>query len=526
MLSAQGLSLVSLPGLTFTHRHSPTTQKYLLETMGGGVALLDYNNDGRLDVFLVNGGKLTDPVAVPVDYARKDPLYWNRLFRQNADGGFTDVTEEAGLSLSPNSYGMGVAVGDYDNDGFADLYVTGYPLNVLYRNNGNGTFSDVTGKAGVAAGGWSASAGFFDYDNDGLLDLFVTRYLDWDIRRNPICGTPFNAYCRPDRFGPVSNVLFHNEGGGRFRDASTATEIAGSKGKALGVAFHDYDDDGFADIFVANDGMEQFLFHNERGTKFREVAMEAGVAFADDGKSFAGMGVSFTDYDNDGRADILVTTLALEKYALFRNEGAGQFRYSSLTTGLAAATAPHSGWGVALEDFDNDGWRDIFVAQSHVLDNVEKLHSGLHYLEPPALYRNVAGRFQANSLEASAVAGRGAAFGDLNNDGTVDVVMSVLGGTPMVFRGTSQNHWLTIQLRGSKSNRDGLGAKIRVGKQWAYATTSGSYLSASDRRVHFGLGQLPSSKKDMVVEIVWPSGKKQVLEHVVPDQILHVQEPE
>src|SRR5712691_4055215 len=492
--------------------------------MGGGVALLDYNNDGLLDIFFVNGGKLSDPVKLPVDFSRRDPAYWNRLYRQNGDGSFTDVTRAAGLAEAGNNYGMGAAVGDYNNDGFVDLYVTNYGRNILYRNNGDGTFIDVTAEAGVAAGGWSASAGFFDYDNDGRLDLFVTRYLDWDITRNILCGTPFNAYCKPDKFGATTSVLFHNEGGGRFRDVSAASRIAAVKGKGLGVAFNDYDGDGFADVFVANDGMEQFLFHNKGNGTFEERALEAGVAFSDDGKAFAGMGVAFADYDNDGLPDIVVTNLALEKYALYRNEGGGQFRYASLTTGLAALTARSSGWGVGLVDFANNGSKDLFVAQSHVLDNVEKSHSGLRYLEPPALFRNRGGKFGKVELAGlPAVAGRGAAFGDLNNDGYVDAVVSVLGGRPLVLLNPGgKNHWLILKLVGVHSNRDGAGAKVRVGNQWAYATTSGSYLSASDGRVYFGL----RSDREATVEIVWPGGKKQILEHVPADRVVTVKEQE
>jgi len=511
-------------GIDFAHRNSPTAQKYLIETMGGGVALLDFNNDGHLDIFLVNSGKLEDPVKLPANFARREPAFWNRLYRQNPDGSFTDVTAAAGLSDAGNNYGMGVAAGDYNNDGFADLYVTNYGRNVLYRNNGNGTFSDVTAEAGVAAGGWSVSAGFLDFDNDGQLDLFVTRYLDWEISRNIICGRPFPAYCRPDKFAGVSNLLFHNEGGGRFRDVSESSGITSVKGKALGVAFNDYDGNGFPDIFVANDGMEQFLFHNKGDGTFRERALEAGVAFSDDGQSYAGMGVAFADYDNDGRPDIAVTNLALEKYALYRNDGSGQFSYSSLTTGLAALTARNSGWGAGLYDFDNDGWKDLFVAQSHVLDNVEKIHSGLRYLEPPALFRNEAGRFEKSVLaHLPSVAGRGAAFGDLNNDGYVDAVVSLLAGRPMVLlnRG-GQNHWLTLKLAGLHSNRSGIGAIVKVGKQWAYATASGSYLSASDERLYFGLG----SGKQATVEIVWPGGKKQVIGNVAADQIVTVKEKE
>jgi hypothetical protein len=524
--AAQGppLRLIQPVGIDFLHRNSPTTQKYLIEAMGGGVALLDYNNDGLLDIFLINGGKLDDPVKGTADFRRREPAFWNRLYRQNKDGSFTDVTASAGLAEAANSYGMGVAVGDYDNDGFPDIYITNYGRNALYHNNRDGTFSDVTAQAGVAAGGWSASAGFFDYDNDGRLDLFVTRYLDWDIQRNILCGTPFHSYCRPDKFEGVTNLLFHNEGNGRFRDVSVAAGVGTVKGKSLGVAFNDYDGDGFADIFVANDGMEQFLFRNKGDGTFEECALNAGAALSDDGKPFAGMGVVFADYDNDGRPDILVTNLALEKYAVYHNEGGGHFQYASLSSGLAGLTARSSGWGVGVYDFSNTGRKDMFAAQGHVLDNIEKVHSGLRYLETPAMFRIQNGKFIKEELgNLPAVAGRGAAFGDLNNDGYVDVVMSVLGGRPMIFANArAANHWLTLKLIGVHSNRDGAGAKLRVGNQWAYASTSGSYLSASDGRVHFGLG----AESHATVEIIWPSGRKQVMEHVAADQILSVKEPE
>jgi hypothetical protein len=492
--------------------------------MGGGVALLDYNNDGLLDVFLVNSGRLQDPQKPPPDYGRREPAYWNRLYRQNRDGSFTDVTASAGLAKAGNDYGMGVAIGDYNNDGFSDLYTSNYGRNALYRNDGNGTFTDVTEEAGVAGGGWSVSAGFFDYDNDGRLDLFVARYLNWDFGRNILCGTPFHSYCRPDKYEGATNLLFHNEGNGRFRDVSESSGIAAAKGKGMGVAFNDYDGDGFTDIFVSNDGMEQFLFHNKGNGAFEERAMDAGVALSDDGKTYAGMGVAFADYDNDGLPDILVTDLALEKYALYHNEGGGHFSYASLTTGLAGLTARSSGWGVGLQDFDNDGWKDVFVSQAHVLDNVERINSGLRYLEPPALFRNVTGKFERSELgPLPAVAGRGAAFGDLDNNGSMDAIVSVLGGRPIVLRGhPNGNHWVTLKLVGTHSNRDGVGAKVRAGKQWAYTSASGSYLSASDGRVHLGLGRETHAD----IEITWPSGKRQTLEKVAADRIITVKEPE
>lgn len=491
--------------------------------MGGGVALLDYDNDGLLDVFFVNSGYLDEKSTSSTDFRRHDSAFWNRLYRQNPDHTFTDVTAAAGLSKAENSYGMGVAVGDYNNDGFADLYITNYGRNTLYRNNGNGTFTDVTAEAGAAGGGWSASAGFFDYDNDGKLDLFVTRYLDWDFGHNILCGAPFHSYCRPEKFGSVSNILYHNEGGGRFRDVSDISGISSKKGRGLGVAFNDFDNDGFTDIFIANDGMEQYLFRNKGNGTFEEKGLETGVAFTDDGKPYAGMGVAFADYDNDGKPDLAVTNLALEKYALYRNIG-DQFSYASLTTGLAALSANSSGWGVGFFDFDNDGWKDLFVAQGHVLDNVEQINSGLHYLETPALFWNRAGRFERADIGiVPAMAGRGVAFGDLNGDGYVDAVISVLGGKPWVFWGRpGPNHWLTVKLQGVAANRDGQGAKIRAGKQWAYASTSGSYLSASDSRVHFGLG----AAKEVDLEIEWPGGKQQVLEHVRANQVIVVQEHE
>ena len=513
------------PGLNFTLRNSPTSQKYLIETMPGGVALLDYNNDGLLDIFLVNGGRVTSPMHTPENFDRGNPLYWNRLYRQNKDGTFTDVTMEAGLAKAGDgNYGMGVAIGDYDNDRYPDIYVTNYGKNTLYHNNGNGTFTDVTEKAGVAGGGWSVSAGFFDYDNDGKLDLFVTRYMEWDTKRSKTCGGEWHTYCPPEEFPATTSILYHNRGDGTFEDVSQRSGIAAKKGRGLGVAFADYDDDGFTDIFVANDGMQQFLFHNNGNGTFTEVGMAAGAALSEDGRRLSGMGAVFQDYDNDGRPDIIVTELPREIYGVYHNEGKGTFSYQSLQTGLGVLSSGSSGWGVGLEDFDNDGWKDLFVAQGHVLDNVEAIDPSLHYHELPLVAMNHQGRFErTDSGLTSAVAGRGAAFGDLNNDGWQDVVMTVLGGPPQVFlnRGGKQ-HWLVINLRGTRSNRDGLGARVRVNGQTRFATTSGSYLSASDKRLHFGLGAVDTAK----VEIEWPSGTRQTLNGVHADQFLEVVEPE
>jgi hypothetical protein len=517
---------VNLPhGIDFTLQNSPTPQKYLIETMPGGVALLDYNNDGLLDIFLVNGGRITSPMQMPENFDRQNPRYWNRLYRQNKDGSFTDVTQQAGLAnAGDGNYGMGVAVGDYDNDGYPDIFVTNYGKNILYHNNGDGTFTDVTAKAGVAGGGWSVSAGFFDYDNDGKLDLFVTRYMDWDTKHSKDCGGNYHTYCPPEEFPATTNFLYHNNGDGTFTDVSQRSGIAAKKGRALGVAFADYDEDGFTDIFVANDGMQQYLFHNNGNGTFTELGLEAGAALSDDGRRLSGMGVVFQDYDNDGRPDVIVTELPREIYGVYHNDGGGSFSYRSLETGLGVLSSGSSGWGVGLEDFDNDGWKDLFVAQGHVLDNVEHIDPSLHYLELPLVAINHNGRFErVGSGSTTPVAGRGAAFGDLNNDGWEDVVMTYLGGHPQVFLNHGGKlHWLVISLRGTHSNRDGFGARVKVNGQTRFATSAGSYASASDKRLHFGLGAAESAK----VEVSWPSGIHQTLNDVHADQFLEVREPE
>ena len=381
----------------FKHENSPTSNKYLIETMGGGVALFDYDSDGRLDIFFTNGAKLDDPMPTEKQPDKSDRRYWNRLYRQAPDGTFADVTERAGLTGMPqNRYAMGVAAGDYDNDGHVDLYVTGYGGNMLYRNRGDGTFADVSGTAGVAASGWSASAGFFDYDNDGKLDLFVTRYLDWMFQKNRACGENkpgLRAYCHPDNFNGVANILYRNNGDGTFADVSAKAGIADANGKGLGVAFADYDRDGFVDVYVANDSVQSFLYHNNGNGTFTEVGLLAGVGFNEEGKTFAGMGVDFADYDNDGHPDIIVTDLSNERYMLFRHNGDGSFRDVTNLSGVGGATLAYSGWGTRFFDYDHDGWKDIFVAQGHVMDTIEKTAPNLRYLQPPLLLRNESGRF-------------------------------------------------------------------------------------------------------------------------------------
>jgi hypothetical protein len=494
-----------------------------METMPGGVALLDYNNDGLLDIFLVNGGHVRDPMRSPSSFDRHDPLYWNRLYRQNKDGSFTDVTEQAGLAnAGDTNYGMGVAVGDYDNDGYPDIYVTNYGKNILYHNNGDGTFTDVTAKAGVAAGGWSVSSGFLDYDNDGKLDLFVTRYLDWSVEKSKTCGSERPTYCPPGEFPATTNILYHNRGDGTFEDVSVASGIAAKKGHGLGVAFADYDGDGYTDIFVANDATEQFLFHNNGNGTFTERALDSGAALTSNGKMLSGMGVVFQDYDNDGLPDLLVTQLPHEPYVVFHNDGRGTFSAQELETGFGALSGKTSGWGVGLEDFNNDGWKDAFVVQGHVFDNVEMYDSSLRYREPPLLALNDNGHFEkADAGSDVPVAGRGAAFGDLNNDGWMDVVTTSLGDRPQLYlnRG-GKSHWLTITLRGKRSNRDGYGARVQVNGQVRFATAAGSYLSSNDKRLHFGL----ASAETADIEIKWPSGVHQILRSVKADQFLLIEE--
>jgi hypothetical protein len=410
--------------IDFQHEASATSNKYLIETMGGGVALLDYNNDGRLDIFFTNGAKIEDPMPDGKSPDKSDKKYWNRLFQQNPDGTFTDVTEKAGLTGMPqNHYDMGIAVGDYDNDGFEDIYLTGFGGNTLYHNTGNGTFTDVTKAAGVAGGDWSASAGFFDYDNDGKLDLFVTRYVDWTFKTNRYCGEKregYRAYCHPDNYNGVTNILYHNNGDGTFTDVSTKSGVANPNGKGLGVAFADYDNDGFTDVFVANDSVQCFLYHNNGNGSFTEVGLVAGVGFNEDGKTFAGMGIDFSDFDNDGLPDVIVTDLSNERYMLFRNSGDSTFRDVTNLSGLGGATISFSGWSTRFFDYDNDGWKDLFVAQAHVMDTIEKTAPNLKYMQPPLLLHNQSGRFVRVSPGEpfqQAWAGRGAAFGDIDKGG-------------------------------------------------------------------------------------------------------------
>jgi hypothetical protein len=510
---------------------SKTPVKYLIEAMGGGVATFDADGDGRLDLFFVNGAALKSGMGANERGDKTDPRFWNRLYRNNGDGSFSDITEKAGLRGS--GYGQGVAVGDCDNDGRADLFVTALGGNALYRNRGAAVFEDITKSAGVGGGGWATGAGFVDYDRDGLLDLFVARYLDWDFRKNKLCGGEgaLRSYCHPNEFGPVTHLLYRGLGGCRFSDVSERAGIAASRGKGLGVAFQDVDGDDWPDIFVANDSFPQQLFRNKHDGTFEEIALATGAAYDEDGRVFAGMGVDMADYDNDGLPDVFVNALANQGYALFRN-GRGIMEYVSGPSGIAIATKRHSGWGARFLDYDNDGWKDLFVAQGHVMDNIELTQPGLRYRERALLLRNEGGKFTDVSAKAGPpfsvdMAARGAAFGDLNNDGAIDVVVSNIGGSPRFFRNSaSANNWILIDTTGTKSNGDGIGAKIRIvtasgREQFGFVSTAGSYLSAHDKRVHFGLG---SEREVKLLEIRWPSGVVQMWKDVPSNQIFAAKE--
>ena len=521
--------------IKFNLRNSVSPQRYTFETMAGGVALFDYNNDGLLDIFFTNGA------AIP-SLEKSDASYSNRLFRNNGDGTFTDVTEKAGLQGI--GYSMGVAAGDYDNDGFVDLYVTGVNRNQLFHNNGDGTFTDVTEKAGVGGivpklgKAWSVAAGWFDYNNDGLLDLFVVNYLNYNVNNATHCvqqGLP--AYCSPVDFLGTPNILYRNNGDGTFTDVSEQSHISQYVGKGMGLAFADYDNDGFTDIFVSNDTFENYLFHNNGDRTFTNVALLAGVAYNAYGKAIAGMGADFRDIDNDGRPDIFETAMFGETFPLYKNLGDGQFRDVTAPSGLSALTSRSTAWGAGIFDFDNDGNKDLFTANADILDNAMDL-AHRPFAEPNRVFRN-RGDLTFEDLSSKAgtafsvpAAHRGAAFGDLNNDGNIDVVVSVLNGPPEIWmnrsgiqNGDNRNHWIILKLVGVKSNRDGLGTRIKIttslGTQYNQATTAVSYNSSSDKRVHFGLG---SSGVVDNIELKWASGIRQVLKNVKTDQILTVTE--
>ena len=509
--------------ISFHHENGASKEKLMPETFGSGVGWLDYDNDGRLDLYFVNGANLNAGKASP----------GNMLLRNTGNGSFVDVTRQAGVAGN-GGFGTGVAVGDYDNDGNPDIYVTGFSTNILYHNNGNGTFTDVTVSAGVSGGGWSSSAGFFDYDRDGDLDLYVVRYLDYNIKENPYCGYEkegYRQYCDPRNFDGVPDLLYRNNGDRTFTDVSKKAGIANPAGKGLGVAFADFDLDGWPDIYVANDTVRNFLYHNNGDGTFTDLAYSAGVGYDKNGKARAGMGVEFTDFDGDGLPDIFVTNFSEEFNGLFRNRGDSTFDDVAEDVGLESSFLP-LGFGTKLFDYDNDGRIDIFVTNGHVTDNIHLYKPRLSWQQTDSLYHNENGRFREVSAESGPAfqfkhVGRGAATGDFDNDGDLDIVVSNCGQRPILMRndGGNKNRWIVIKARGNQSNYFGVGAKVSVetagGKQLKEIGAAGSYLSSSDLRLFFGLG---GERKVKRLEIIWPSGRKQILTDVAAGQTLLLEE--
>ena len=515
-------------GLRFHHENSPTKDKYLIETMGSGGAFIDFDGDGYLDVFLLNGGWTPG--------TSKNRNFNHALYRNRHDGTFEDVTSKSGIQ--PNtSYGMGAAVGDYDNDGHDDLFITNFNgANVLYRNNGDGTFANVTVKTGVGGDGhWSASAVFLDYDNDGRLDLWVTRYVDHSFDNNKICGANadkgIRGYCTPQIYGGLSNLLYRNSGDGTFTDVSEVAGLAKHPGKGLGVTVLDFNNDGYSDVYVANDSVANFLFRNNKDGTFSETALETGVALDENGKAQAGMGTFSGDIDGDGLQDIVVTNLDYEYLDVYRNIGLGGFEDASTRTGVQLASRAFVGFGVGLLDFDNDGDLDMFVANGHILDNAPEIRQGARYAQRKLLFENNAGVFTENAATHGAAlmtpqVSRGLALGDFDNDGAIDLLVTNCGGAPMLLHNEgSRNSWLGVKLAGTTSNKNGIGARIEVtagGKRHVRdVTAGGSYLSSNDYRTHFGLGTWSG---EVEIAVRWPSGKVQK-EISKTRQIVVIREP-
>jgi len=518
-------------GVRFVTNSSRTARRHQPETMVSGVALFDYNHDGWLDIYVVNGASMTS-------LEKTGPEYWNRLYRNNRDGTFTDVTESAGVA--GRGYDLGVATGDYDDDGHTDIFVAGLRRNTLFHNNGDGRFTDVTEAAGLAQPDarygrlWATAAAFIDYDHDGRLDLFVSNYCVWDPATEPLCGRPESPdYCHPKEYQGLPNSLFHNNGNGTFTDVSVPSGIRAHVGKGMGIGVADFDDDGWMDLFVANDTLPSFLFMNNHDGTFTESAFERGAALTERAEAVSGMGADARDVDNDGRPDIFETALANETFPLFKNLGRALFEDVTVRSGIGAGSRARSGWGNGIVDLNNDGWKDLFVACADVMDPSGAF--GARVAMANAVFVNLKdGRFADGSAGAGETFARkavhrGAAFGDIDNDGRVDVVVTALDGALELWHNVSPapNHWLLIKTVGTKSNRDGMGAKIKVvtasGTQHNHVNTAVGYGSASDGRVHFGLGP------DRVVKeltITWPSGKTQLLKQVPADQILSVREPE
>jgi hypothetical protein len=515
-------------GITFQHENAASPQKYLIETMGAGCGWIDYDQNGLLDLYLANGAATSARSPAP---APRSALYHN-----NGDGTFTDVTTRAGVGAE-GLFGMGVAVGDYDNDGFPDLFVLGYGRCILYHNNGNGTFTDVTKKAGVEnLGRWGSSAAWFDYDNDGHLDLVIANYVDWSPEHNFYCGDSgpgMRSYCHPDDFHGQPPTLYHNRGDGTFSDVSKSSGVGLKPGNGLGIVTFDYDNDGWQDIFIANDHMPNFLFHNNRNGTFREVGYEAAVAVSGDGQFEAGMGTDAADTTGNGRLDLAVTHLDMQLARLYRNLGDGIFEDATLQSKIGYSTFHVSGFGTRFLDYDNDGLRDLFMANGHVLDNIESYHASTHYAEPKLMFRNLGRGIFADVSDRLGPdfqlprVSRSAAIADFDNDGDLDILVNNNGQAPQLLRndGGNANHWLEIFLVGTRSNRDGVGARVTLaaGGLVLYDQRKGgmSYQSAQDPRLHFGLAE--HTRVDSV-QVVWPSGMVTRLENLRADQIVSIKE--
>ena len=507
-------------GIDFVLENSPTARKHMIETMPGGIAILDYDGDGRPDIYFTNGAALPS-------LEKSSPKYRNRLYRNEGDLKFRDVTEQAGVGGA--GYSMGAAAADFDNDGLPDLFIAGVNRNTLYRNVGNGRFEDVTVKAGISSGEWAVAAGWFDYDRDGKVDLWVVHYAKWSPAFDQFCGDAgrgLRIYCHPKYFEGLASTLYRNRGDGTFEDVSVRSGIAQFAGRGMSVAFADYDQDGYPDVFVTNDNMPNFLFHNKRDGTFEEAGLLTGTALRDHGKAVASMGAEFKDYNNDGLPDIFVTALAGETYPVFRNMGKGGFADATSESKMGAVSVGHSGWGLGLFDFNNDGWKDVFTANAHVNDIVEKFEPAV-YREKDSVFVNEGGIFRDVSDAAGLSAikpHRGAAFADFNGDGRVDAVVSSLGEPVELWENVSPEpgHWIVVRLRGTVSNRDGIGARIRIGNQYGEMTTAQGYASSGDWGVHFGLGNVGVIPK---IAIQWPGGATQVLTSVKADRVLSVTEP-